>query len=117
MDVVRYLLIAVHLLGMAAIVGSWFTVLKSPQVLPPMVWGARVQVIVGFLLWGILESGAADDAGDPNRVKLVVKLLIGVAVAGLAESNLKKGTSVNPRIVHLIGGLAVVNVLVAVLWQ
>jgi hypothetical protein len=117
MDVVRYLLIAVHLLGMAAIVGGWFTVLKAPRVLPSMVWGARLQVISGFLLWGILESGAADDAGDPNRVKLTVKLLVAIAVVGLAESNLKKGDQVNPRIVHAIGALAVVNVLIAVLWR
>ena len=117
MDVVRYLLIVAHLLGMAAIVGAWFTVLKAPRVLPSMVWGARMQVLTGFLLWGILESGAADDAGDPNRVKLTIKLLVGIAVAGLAESNLKKGERVNPRLVHLIGALAVVNVLIAVLWR
>jgi hypothetical protein len=117
MDVVRYLLIAAHLLGMAAIIGGWFTVLRSPRVLPSMVWGARAQIVLGFLLWGILESGAADDAGEPDRVKLVVKLLIGLAVTGLAESGLKKGDTVNPRIVHLVGGLAIVNVLVAVLWH
>ena len=117
MDVVRYHLIVVHLLGMAAIVGSWFTVLRAPRVLPPMVWGARLQIVSGFLLWGILESGAADDAGDPNRIKLTVKLLVGFAVAGLAESNAKKGDQVNPRLVHLIGGLATANVLVAVLWR
>jgi hypothetical protein len=117
MDVVRYLLIAVHLLGMAAIVGGWFTVLRAPRVLPSMVWGARTQIVSGILLWGILESGAADDAGDPDRVKLTVKLLVALVLTGLAEANLKKGDAVNPRIVHLIGGLAIVNVLVAVLWR
>ena len=117
MDAVRYLLIAAHLLGMAAIVGGWFTVLRSPRVLPSMVWGARAQIVTGLLLWGILESGAADDAGDPDRVKLTVKLLVALVLTGLAESNLKKGDAVNPRIVHLIGGLAIVNVLVAVLWR
>jgi hypothetical protein len=117
MDVVRYLLIAAHLLGMAAIVGGWLAVLGRPRVLPSMMWGARAQVVTGFLLWGILESGAIDDLGDPNRVKLSVKLVVGFAVAGLAESNLKKGEAVNPRIVHVIGGLAVVNVLIAVLWR
>ena len=117
MDVVRYLLIVVHLLGMAAIVGSWFTVLRAPRVLPPMVWGARLQIVSGFLLWGILESGAADDAGDPDRIKLTIKLVIGFVIAGLAESNAKKGDQVNPRIVHVIGLLAVTNVLIAVLWR
>ena len=117
MDVVRYLLIVVHLLGMAAIVGGWLAVLTSPRVLPSMLWGARLQVLTGLLLWGILESGAIEDLDDPNRVKLTIKLLVGIAVAGLAESNVKKGDEVNPRIVHLIGGLAVVNVAIAVLWR
>jgi hypothetical protein len=117
MDVVRYLLIVAHLLGMAAIVGGWFAVLKAPRVLQPMLWGARFQVLTGILLWGVLESGAADDAGDPDRVKLTIKLIIGIAVAGLAESNVKKGDQVNPRLVHLIGALAIVNVLIAVLWR
>ena len=88
MDAVRYLLIAAHLLGMAAIVGGWFSVLRAPCVLPSMVWGARAQIISGALLWGILESGAADDAGDPDRVKLTVKLLVAIVVTGLAEANL-----------------------------
>jgi len=117
MDVVRYLLIAAHLLGMAAIVGGWLAVLGRPRVLSSMVWGARAQVVTGFLLWGILESGAIDDLDDPNRVKLTIKLLVGIAVAGLAESNVKKGDDVDPRLVHVIGGLAVVNVLIAVLWR
>lgn len=117
MDAVRYLLIVVHLLGMAAIVGGWLAFVRAPRVLPSMVWGARLQLITGFLLWGVLESGAADDAGDPDRIKLTVKLLVAIAVAGLAEANLKKGESVNPRLVHLIGGLATVNVLIAVLWR
>jgi hypothetical protein len=117
MDVVRYLLIVAHLLGMAAIVGGWLAVLRQPRILQSMLWGARAQIVTGFLLWGILESGAVDDLGDPDRVKLTVKLLVGIAVVGLAESNVKKGDRVNPRIVHLVGGLAVVNVLIAVLWR
>jgi hypothetical protein len=117
MDVVRYLLIAVHLLGMAAIVGGWFAVLREPRVLPSMVNGVRVQIVSGILLWGILESGVADDAAEPDRVKLAVKFLVAIVIAGLAESNLKKGADVNPRVVHAIGGLAILNVLIAVLWR
>ena len=117
MDVVRYLLIVVHLLGMAAIVGGWLAVLREPRVLASMVNGARVQFLSGLLLWGILESGTIDDLADPDRVKLTVKLIVGAAVAGLAESNLKKGDQVNPRVVHAIGGLAVLNVAIAILWR
>ena len=117
MDVVRYLLIVAHLLGMAAIVGSWFTVIRAPRVTPSMVWGVRAQIVTGLLLWGIWESGAIDDLGDPNRVKLTVKLLVAIVIAGLAESNAKKGDRVDPRIVHAIGALAIVNVLIAVLWR
>src|SRR5690349_19991824 len=113
MEVVRYLLITDHLLGMAAIVGGWFTVLRAPRVMPSMVWGARAQIVTGVLLWGILESGAADDSGYPDRVKLTVKLLVALVLTGLAEANVNHDDSVNLRIVHLIGGPAIVNVLVA----
>lgn len=117
MDLVRDLLVVLHLLGMAAIVGGWLAVLKAPRVLATVVNGARVQVVTGVILLGLLESGVLDDDGEPNRAKFGVKLLVGIVVAGLAEANAKRGERVRPGLVHAIGGLAVLNVLIAVLWD
>jgi hypothetical protein len=117
MEIVRDVLVVLHLLGMAAIVGGVLSVLRAPRVTPVILWGARAQIVTGLLLWGLLESGALDDDGPPDRVKLTVKLLVGLAVVGLAEANARKGEAVNPRIVQAIGGLGVLNVLIAVLWH
>jgi hypothetical protein len=117
MDLVRELLVVVHLVGMAMIVGGWLAVLRQPRVLTSVVWGARIQLLSGIALVGLHESGALDDVPELNRTKIAVKLLIALAVVGLAEANRKKGTAVKPLLFHAIGGLALLNVLVAVLWD
>jgi thiamine transporter ThiT len=117
MELVRELLVVLHLIGMAAIVGGWLAVLGAPRVLPAILWGARAQFVTGILLWGILESGVLDGHDDPDRVKLTVKFLVAFVLTGLAEANAKRGDAVNPRIVHAIGALGVLNVAIAILWN
>lgn len=114
MELLRNLLVVAHLLGMAAIVGGYLVSLRAPALPSTVVWGARAQVVTGLLLVGLLESGAIPDA-DPDRVKVGVKLLVALVVAGLAESQRRKDP-VPSWAFHAVGLLAVVNVLVAVLW-
>ncbi|WP_067659008.1 hypothetical protein [Nocardia harenae] len=115
MDFVYNVLVVAHLLGMAAVVGGWAA--GRPAVNPVMVWGARAQVVTGIVLVGLAES--IDSLGkDPNMVKIGVKLVIAVAVAGFAEvahADAKRGKQV-AWMADAAGGLAVVNVLVATLW-
>ena len=119
MDVVRDLLVVVHLVGMALVVGGWLAVVRQPRVLHSVVWGARIQILSGIALVGLHESGALDDAGggELDQAKIGVKLLVAVVVTGLAEANRRRGTAVKPPVFHAIGALAVLNVLVAVLWD
>ena len=116
MKVVYELLIVLHLLGMAAVVGSWFAVLRSPRILPGMVHGALLQLVTGLAMVGLRESGAYKDPdGTLNHAKIGVKLGVALVVAVLGWVNRRRGDA--PRgVVHTIGGLALVNVLVAVLW-
>lgn len=113
MDVVYDLLVVAHLLGMAAIIGGWFATFRDPKVLPVMVVGALTQLVTGIALVGLAESGAVDTELD--RAKIAVKLVIALVVTVLAVAN-RGRASVSTGIHHGIGGLAVVNVLVAVLW-
>ena len=53
MDVVRGLLVILHLVGMAAIVGAWLSTLRVPRILPGMVHGALLQLVTGLLLVGL----------------------------------------------------------------
>lgn len=115
MDFVYNLLVASHLLGMAAVVGGYAA--GRPAVNEVMVWGARLQIVTGIVLVGLAES--LDSLGkDPNMVKIGVKLVIAFAVAAFAEiarADAKRGKQ-TVWMVDAAGVLAVVNVLVAVLW-
>jgi hypothetical protein len=117
LDVIRLILLAAHILGLAAIVGTFFVQMraKSGFATGVVLAGAITQVLTGLALVGVHQ--AADH--DVNNVKIAVKLVIAVAVlvaAILAHVAAKRGRPVRP-LFHAAGGLAIVNVLVAVLWQ
>ncbi|QIP41672.1 conserved hypothetical membrane protein [Rhodococcus erythropolis] len=105
----------IHLLGMAALVGSYFTVLKAPSITEVMVWGARMQFVSGLIIVGLGEG-----ALDKNYIhaKIAVKLVLSLVIVALAEitrAKQKKGQP-NPNLVHVVGGLSIVTVFVAALW-
>ena len=116
MDILHSILLAAHLLGMAAIVGAFFLQMrrKSDFVLMPVLVGAITQLVTGVALVGVAE--ATD--GDLIYAKIGVKLGIAVVVlvaAIVVVLKQRKGGRVQPWF-HTAGGLAVVNVLVAVFW-
>ncbi|KAF0844919.1 hypothetical protein [Nocardia caishijiensis] len=116
MEFVYDLAVVTHLLGMAAVVGGY--VAARPVVSELMVWGARAQLITGLILAG-LASGLDSLGKEPDTTKLAVKLVIAIAVAGFAEvgrADAKRGKKVD-WMTDAAGGLAIVNVLVAVLWN
>lgn len=114
MDIVRQLLLVIHLLGFAALFGGLLLQARTPgkSVNALMRDGAGTAFVAGVLLVGVLEMGD----GDPNHAKIAVKLVIGLVVLGLVMANLRK-----PRIPDgLYWGLlalTVANVGVAVLWS
>jgi FtsH-binding integral membrane protein len=113
MDLLRQLLLVVHLVAFAALLGGLLGQAKATQkaVHQSTIWGARIAFLAGLLLVGVLEGGDA----DVNHAKVGVKLLIGLAVVGLLEARRKKGlTNV---LYWIVVGLTVTNVGVAVLWS
>lgn len=117
LEVVRLLLLATHILGLSAIVGTFFVQMRAKEGYATRVVliGAVVQVVSGLALVGVRE---ASDLGV-NNIKIAVKLVIAVAVlvaAILGHVAARRGRRVGPFF-HTAGGLAVVNVLIAVLWQ
>lgn len=113
MEIVYDLLVVLHLLGMAAVVGSWLTVVREPRFVPWMRDGAGVQVVTGLALVGLASSGVVDHEVD--NTKIAVKLLVALAVLALAIVAGRRRPA-PAGMIHAIGGLAVLNVLVAVLW-
>ena len=113
MQAVQNIFVILHLIGMAAIVGGFLEQLRSSskRVTTVMLWGARAQILTGLLLVGLIYA----NDGEPNNVKLAVKLSVALAVAAIAEMNAKKTVAV-PRAWLLVGALTLVNVAVAVAW-
>jgi hypothetical protein len=110
------LIVAVHLIGMAAIVGAFFVVLRAPRFVPAFLYGAVTQLVTGLVLVGMRESGAVPGEEPLNHAKIGVKLLIALVIAVLAWLRRNDRETANTGMIHAIGGLAVVNVLVATLW-
>ena len=80
MDLLVNVVVVLHLLGMAAIIGSAVFVARG-AVTPALLWGARAQLLTGILLVGLLQ---ADDE-EVNNAKIGVKLLVAIAVVACAE--------------------------------
>ena len=116
MDIVYKLLVVVHLVGMAMLVGGWLATIRAPRMLPGMWHGALTQLVTGVLLVGLAESGAVDR--NINNAKIGLKLLVALVVAVLVWLGRRQPRDdAKPGAVHAAGGLALANVLVAVLWS
>ena len=116
MTVLQNILVFLHVLGAAAIVGGWFATFKKPTVLPLQLWGAIAQLVTGLALVGIL--GATHQ--DVNYVKISVKLVIAIAVlipAIIGYRKAKAGQDVPTGLAHAVGGMALINIAVATIWQ
>jgi|SRR3954451_9701584 hypothetical protein len=116
MSIVYGLLVVLHLIGMASIVGSYLMVVRAPRFVPGFLHGALLQLVTGLVMVGLRDAKVYDDPdGELNNTKIAVKLLLALVIAGLAWVNRKRDDT-SAGLVHAIGGLAVVEVLVAVLW-
>lgn len=117
MNLVYDLIVVLHLLGMAALVGGWFASLRGFTALEVMVNGARAQVVTGLVLVGLAESVHSLDK-HLNHAAVGVKLVVALAALACLEiSRARARRGEDPRTLANAGGaLGVVNVLVAALW-
>lgn len=116
MGTVMGIFVVLHFLGMATILAGWLAVrLGATKGTTVLVWGARVQLLLGVILVGLLEFAGA----DVNMAKIAVKLAVALGAVACAEIGYvrqNKGTPA-PRLVDAAAVLAVINVMVAVLWS
>ena len=116
MDFLRLVLLFLHILGAAAIVGGWLAAFKTPTVTQWQWIGALTQLITGLLLVGLAEMG---DGDGPNNAKIAVKLIIALVVAVAAfmgRRKAKNNQDVPKGLAHAVGGMALINIAVAVFW-
>ncbi|WP_285242535.1 hypothetical protein [Pseudarthrobacter sp. fls2-241-R2A-127] len=123
MTILLNILIFLHVVGAAMIVGYWIATMRTPTVHPRQRDGAFLQLLTGIAMMGVLPVLHNQDPaqfGELNYAKLGIKLVIAVVVAVLAvigTRKVKNGQPVSTGLAHGVGGLALVNVAIATLWQ
>jgi len=117
MKILFDILLFLHIVGAAMIVGIWIGNMKKPTVHPRQRDGAFLQLITGVAMMGLLPLMPNS---DPNYAKLGIKFAVGAAVAVLAvigSRKYKKGEDISTGLAHSVGGLALLNVAIATLWN
>ncbi len=116
MDSVYMVLGLLHWAGFASILLGYFLSLQRLVISPVMVWGARVQLLLGLAMVALAEIGEVAKFG---HMWVGLKLLIALAVVAcceIAASRARKGTN-KPLFLHAGFVLACVNFLVATFVQ
>jgi hypothetical protein len=117
MDVVYKVLVVLHFLGLASLIGGWLVQLRAVgerYVSPAMLHGILTQLVTGVLLVGLAEGVSSLDR-EVDTVQVGVKLLVAVVVAILCWAN-RRRENVPNGLYFLIGLLSVANVVIAVFW-
>ena len=116
MIIVYNIMVFLHIVGAAMIVGIWIGNMKKPTVHPRQFDGAALQLITGIVMMGLIP--ALDM--DANYFKLGIKFAIALAVGVLAfigRRKYKNGEDISKGLAHSVGGLALLNVAIATLWN
>lgn len=116
MTVVYNILLVLHFVGLASLLGGFLVQMRSPEkvVNASMLHGALTQLVTGVLMVGLLESGAVNDEA-PNMGKIMSKLIIVAVITVLAFVGRRKAGP-QTALWATIGALTLVNVLIAVFW-
>ena len=110
------LMLFLHFLGLAVIIGTWLFTMKRPTVTSGQFWAAIVMLLTGLVMVVFREM---QDGFAVNHMKIGVKLVILLVVAVAAFIGMRKtqrGEPVSTGLAHAVGGSAVINAAVAVFW-
>ncbi len=114
MEILRLVLLFLHVLGFAALFGGLVVQARNSEksVNAAMRDGVGTAFLAGLLLVGVLESG-----DDPvNHAKIGVKFAIGLVLLVLVMANSRKPTIPQGLWVGLVL-LSVANIAVAIFWS
>lgn len=114
MDLVFNIVLILHFIGLAGIIGGWLATIRAPHMNKAILHGAILQVVTGLILVALREMQDV----DLNHMKIGIKLVIAVvilvvAIIGVRKEARAQGSTAN--LAHVAGVLGVVNVAIAVL--
>ncbi|MFJ8646235.1 hypothetical protein ACIRNI_08920 [Streptomyces sp. NPDC093546] len=116
MDVLINVFVALHIIGIGALLGGFLSQMKAmgagtARFSPGMLHGALTMLVTGVALVGLNQ---ADDQ-TVNNIKIGVKLAILVVILGLVYVKRDEETVEKP-LFGAVGGLTVANIFIATLW-
>jgi len=114
MDFLYKLVVALHLLGMAVIVGGWIVTRGADRFPTAIVWAARAQFLLGLVIVGLAESMDKTVNNPKVGVKLLLALVV-VAMAEIGNARSRKNKSARTQL-DGAGGTGLLAALVAALW-
>ena len=119
MQILATILVILHFIGLSFLLGSFLVQVKDiakgkGRVLRGMIDGSLLQLITGLALTGIYSAGLVEGE-EVNNAKIAVKLVVLLVIVALVFIFRKR--EVAPSwVLWAIGGLTVLNVVLAVAW-
>lgn len=118
-ETVRNIVLILHFIGMASLLGGLLVQLKDVfggrgKIVPAMIHGAWTMLLTGLLLVGVIEwRKATGEDVDLNNFKVAVKSVIVAAVLFLVMFYRKRETVKRGEMLS-IGALTLTNLVIAV---
>ncbi|NMO56232.1 hypothetical protein HH310_34275 [Actinoplanes sp. TBRC 11911] len=115
MEALRLILLFIHLIGFALLLGGSITQLLSGKfrINPAMLWGVVIQLISGLGLAAPLRGGG--DA-EPSPIKLGVKLIVAILIFIMVFVPRKRESVAKGHFIGIVA-LTLANAAVAVFWR
>ncbi|MFD8674892.1 hypothetical protein ACFV1A_17590 [Streptomyces seoulensis] len=116
MTVLIHVFVALHIIGIAALLGGFLTQLKAmgrgtARFVPAMLHGAITMLVTGVVLVGLNQA----DGHHVNNIKIGIKLALLIVILGLVYVKRDEET-VDKGMFGLVGALTTANIFIAVLW-
>ncbi|MER7959346.1 MULTISPECIES: hypothetical protein [unclassified Streptomyces] len=116
MDVLINVFVALHIIGIASLLGGFLTQMKAmgagtARFTPAMLHGALTMLVTGIALVGLNQ---ADDQ-SVNNVKIGIKMAVLVVILALVYVK-RDEERVDKGLFAAVGGLTIANIFIATLW-
>lgn len=116
MDILINIVVALHIIGIAALLGGFFAQMKvmgdgEGRITPGMLHGAFTMLATGIILVGLNEA----DGGELNQVKIGLKAAVLVVILGLTYVK-RDEERVPAGVLGAVGALTTLNIFLATVW-